>query len=241
MSAPASIPRFAATEPHAEFLSLYPIVSRHARIVFRGRSPADQEEATAEAVAAAFESYVRLKDRGMNPARDFPSALATFAALHVKGDRHVGGKISSTDVLSPNAQRRHGFRVESLSLSTRTSQKLLYGKVDGQQTQDAFEERLRDDTRTPIPDQVAFRIDFSTFRRAMKGRDRRMALALSVGESASSVARRFGMSGGRVSQLRQQWHRAWQALQCEAPRREIGLGRHSGPGLRKFPLDASHG
>jgi hypothetical protein len=45
-------------EAHAEFLELYLIVQRHARVVFRGRGQVDREEAVAEAVAAAFD-YVR--------------------------------------------------------------------------------------------------------------------------------------------------------------------------------------
>ena len=61
-------------------------------------------------------------------------------------------------MLSPAAQRRHGFRVESLPVATRTAHEDLYGSAHGQQEQDAFEERLRDNTRTPVPDQAAFRI-----------------------------------------------------------------------------------
>ena len=44
------------TEVHAEFLALYPVVERHARVVFRGRRHVDREEAAAEAVASAFAS-----------------------------------------------------------------------------------------------------------------------------------------------------------------------------------------
>ena len=88
------------------------------RFAFRGRSAADREEAAAEAVAAAYASYVSLKARGKDPVRDFPSALAAYAVLHVKAGRQMGSRNSTTDALSPLAQRKRGFRVESLHMSS---------------------------------------------------------------------------------------------------------------------------
>jgi hypothetical protein len=140
--------------PHAEFLALYPVVERHARVVFRGRNPTDREEAAAEAVAAAFESYVALKARGQDPVRDFPTAMATFAVLHVKDGRHVGGRRCRKDVLSPQAQQVHGFQVESLPQSTARPCEELWSPARGQRELDAFEERLQDNRQSPIPDQV---------------------------------------------------------------------------------------
>jgi hypothetical protein len=49
---------------HAGFLALQPIVVRHAQVVFRRYPAAEQEELIAEAVAAAFVSYVALKSLG---------------------------------------------------------------------------------------------------------------------------------------------------------------------------------
>ncbi len=79
--------------------------------------------------------------------------------LHVKDDRHVGGRSSSKDVLSAKAQRKHGFRVGALPASFRTSFEHLYSEVNGQNRQDAFEECLWANTRTPVVDQVCFRLD----------------------------------------------------------------------------------
>jgi hypothetical protein len=93
---------------HLGFLNIKPVVERHARIVFRKWSKEAREEAVAEAVAAAFESYVALKERGRQPDR-FPFQLACFAALHVKDDRHVGGKKSARDVSSRTTQAAHAF------------------------------------------------------------------------------------------------------------------------------------
>jgi hypothetical protein len=103
--------------------------------------------------------YLGLKARGKNP-NDFPSTIAKYAVLHVKDDRHVGGTRSSTDVLSRKAQRRHSFRVMSLAPANRLS---------------AYEERLKDDSRTPVPDQVAFRVDWPAFLQTLTERERHMA------------------------------------------------------------------
>lgn len=193
-----------------EFLELVPIVERHSRITFRHLSVADREEATAEAVAAALVAYRGLRARGLDPVRDFPSQIATYAVLHVKDGRHVGGRSSSTDAMSPKAQCKHGFRVESLPAATRQPHEELYGAVLGQRRIDAFEERLQDNSRTPPPEQAAFRIDFPEFLRSLCQRDRRMAGFLALGYSGKDAAARFRLTPGRVSQLRHGWHQEWQ-------------------------------
>ena len=200
--------------PHDDFLALSPIVERHARVVFRGLDAEAREEAVAEAVAAAFEAHVALKARDRDPAA-FPSTLATYSALRVKDGRHVGGRRSSRDVLSRKAQQRRGFRVEPLPASTRASFDNLYAEVHGQQKQDALEECLRDNTQTPVPNQVAFRLDFPAFLQTLTERDRQMALALAEGHLAKHVADQFGLTAGRVTHLRQRWQRQWLVFQGE--------------------------
>jgi hypothetical protein len=224
MSALSSVPSHSgAAGPHAEFLQLYPLVERHAQFVFRGRPRAERDEAVAEAVAAAFASYVRLKARGKDPVHDFPWAVAIYATLHVKDGRHVGGRSSSQDALARKAQRRRAFSVEPLLVSTRTSHESLYATVRGQREQDAFEERLRDNVQTPVPEQVAFRLDFPAFLRTLTERDRQLALALAAGQPAKEVAHRWGLSPGRITQLRQQWHREWRGFQGETPEAKADL------------------
>src|SRR5439155_13521871 len=114
----------------------------HVHFAFRNLPPGEREEVEADAVAAAFQSYVRLKELGKDPTA-FPTMLACFAALWVKEGRRVGGRRDTQDVLSYRTQKRRGFRVFSLD-----------AKVTG------LAAALRVGTRTPIPDQVAFRVDF---------------------------------------------------------------------------------
>jgi hypothetical protein len=105
--------------------------------------------------------------------------------------------------------------VESLPASTRTSLEKIYSEVKGQQDRDAWEERLRDNTQTPIPDQVNFRLSYPYFVRSLSRRDRRMAHFLSLGNSAMETAREFKLTPGRITQLRQQWCRDWHTLHDE--------------------------
>jgi DNA-binding NarL/FixJ family response regulator len=67
-----------------------------------------------------------------------------------------------------------------------------------------------EDHRTPVPDQVAFRIDFPAWLCALSRGRRRIAEALAVGHSTSQVARRLRVSPGRVNQVRRELHDSWQ-------------------------------
>jgi len=197
------------------FLTLLPRIETHARVVFRGLAVVDREEAIAEAVAAAYVAYRRLRERGIDPVQEFPSMMASYAVLQVKDGRHVGSKASSKDVLSPKAQRKHGFKVQPLPISTRRAHEEVHSTLSGQRDMDVFEERLHDNRRTPVPEQAAFRIDWPEFMRSLTDRDRRLAKFLSLGNSAKQAAEKFHVSQGRVTQLRQGWCREWRARQGE--------------------------
>jgi hypothetical protein len=70
--------------------------------------------------------------------------------------------------------------------------------------------------RTPVADQVEFRIDFPAFLRTLSSRDQSMARRLEAEEPAKEVARRFGISPARVTQLRRSWLRQWRIFQDES-------------------------
>ena len=190
--------QFAERTPYAAFLKLCPGIVRHARVVFRRYAALDQEELVAETVATAFVNYVALTAQDREPAH-FPSLLATFATLRVLDDRHIGGRRNSRDVLARAAQQRHGFRVRSLPRYDTT-------------WADAF---VTDDT--PVLDQVVFRIDVPEFLHRLSERDRQIAQALALGHAAVAVARQFGVSPGRVTQLRQKWADEWRVFHKETP------------------------
>lgn len=181
---------------HDGFLPLIPVVERHAEVVFRYLPESELEECQALAVAAAFVAYLSLTRRGKDPSR-FPSRIATRAAPFVQGVRAVGSRVNSKDVLSEAAQRARGFRVRSLD---------RLAEIKGE----AWQEALADNTRSPVPDQVCFRVDFPAWLNTLSQRDRRVVGELMAGEQTVDVAGKFGLSPTRVSQLRHEFEEGWE-------------------------------
>jgi hypothetical protein len=178
------------------FLAVLPRIELHARIYFRHLKCSHQrEEAIAECVALAWAWFVRLVRQGKNP-ETFIRVLADFAARAVSSGRRICGQQKATEVLSPEAQRRHGFTVQRLH---------LYAYPPGSR----WEEAVHDNTQTPVIDQVVFRVDFSTWLQTRTKRDRRLIERLLVGERTGAVAQAFDLSPGRVAQLRRQFHAEW--------------------------------
>ena len=94
---------------HAGFLAILPRIERHARISFRDiRCPNKKEDLVAETIALSWAWYGRLIRKGKDVAK-FVSALARYAARAVRCGRRLNGKERAKDVVSPVAQRRHGF------------------------------------------------------------------------------------------------------------------------------------
>jgi DNA-directed RNA polymerase specialized sigma24 family protein len=169
---------------------IQPIVERHARVVFRNlrRRPDDLAEAIADCVAHAWEGYLSLIRRGKQPWA-FPTMLATFAAQRTKVGRKVGKEMNAKDVY--NAAYAGRTRLEH---------------PDGP----SWHELMADDMQTPVPDQVAFRIDFPAWLDTLAERQRDIAEMLLAGCMAGDVAKRFGLSNGRVTQIRQELIAEWE-------------------------------
>jgi len=184
---------------HACFLQLLPRLQTHGRVYFRHlKCRQRRQDAVAEMTALAWKWYVRLVERGKDPAH-FPSTLASFAARAVRSDRRLCGQEKAQDVLSPRVQQRHGFAVGKLpDFAT------LHGNP--------LEEALQDNTQTPVPDAAAFRIDFPCWRRSHTRRNRRLLDRMALGERTQALARQFHLSPARVSQLRRHFHADWTAF-----------------------------
>ncbi len=184
------------------FLSLVPRIERHGRVFFRHlKCPHRKQDAVSEMVALAWKWFLRFVERGKDPTR-FPSALATYAAKAVNSGRKLAGMDKAKDVLSPRAQKEKGFTVASLPNGSS-----LHGNV--------FDEALQDNTRSEVPDQVHFRIDFPAWRLTRTERDRRLIDDLMLGHRTLDVARRYGLSQARVSQLRREFQEDWQRFNDE--------------------------
>ncbi|MFA9479828.1 hypothetical protein ACERK3_16210 [Phycisphaerales bacterium AB-hyl4] len=189
------------SEDHALFLSVMPVICALARRRFANLPLALRDDAVAEAVATGFLSYLSLRRRG----RIEQVATAGFvrnAVRAVAGGRRVGSSQAGMDVMSRLGRRRHGRCVASLD-----------GIGDDEDASRAnwLHEAVAD-RRTAVPEQVAVRIDGGRWLTSLSNRDRQLVQALAAGEKACHVARRFAISPGRLSQLRQAWSRQWQ--QC---------------------------
>jgi hypothetical protein len=205
----------AAKTLHSRFLALLPRIQTHALIVFRDIAcPQRRADLIAELIALAWLWFIRLAKRG-KAVEDFVVTFCRLLTKAVKSGRKLAGMVKAKDVLNRHAQQRHGFKVQSLPLSTRACHEDLYSAVRGQQLHDTYEERLKDNTVTPPPDAAAFRIDFPIFLSSLSQRDRELAEFLSLGNSGKHAASKFGISQGRVTQLRQTWCRVWRSCQGE--------------------------
>jgi hypothetical protein len=97
-----------------QFLAIMPRIELHARIWSRNLvCPGRRDDFISEAVALAWKSFLRLAEQGRD-ATEFVSALASLAVRAVRSGRRLCGQERSRDVMSPVAQRMHGFRVEEL-------------------------------------------------------------------------------------------------------------------------------
>lgn len=204
-----SFPSGSHSQLDSQFLDLLPRLQNYARIVFRDvRCPARKDDKVAETVALAWQWYIRLAERGKDVSQ-FPMTFIFTVARAVKCGRRVTGQEKAKEVLSPLAQQRHSFRVEALPISTRTRHEDLYGRIDGQRHLDAYEERLQDNTITPVPDQVCFRLDFPAWLETLTARERRIIQAMAQNERTGALSKQFEVSPGRISQLRREFHQSW--------------------------------
>jgi len=134
----------------------------------------------------------------------FPSILAKFACKQTRDHRITGGHLDIKDVLRRYCQLNKGITVERLD------------HFDNEEN--AWTEAVVEDTRTaPVPDIVAFRVDFADCLKSLRRRDRRIAEVLSVGHTTSHVARKFKVSAGRISQLRRELAQSWRKFVGDEP------------------------
>jgi hypothetical protein len=209
MTRPDATARAASAEDlHAGFLLILPRVELHGRIFFRHLCPDRRADAVQEMRALGWQWFLRLAERGRDPA-DFLTGFVTRLAWAVNSGRRLAGMARAKDVLNAATQRRHGFHVERLPSTTQASHERLYAEVQGQELHDAFEERLRDNTITPVLDQVIFRIDWPAFLRTLTGRERRLIRAMARNERTLDLSRQFEVSPARIAQLRREFFEGW--------------------------------
>lgn len=195
MCVPA-MPAAPVEQLHSKFVTLMPKIESCVTVYFRDvRCPATKADCIAEAVALAWAWFCRLAQRGKDAA-GFVTVLASYAARAVCCGRRVCGQERARDVLSPVAQKKHNFSVGCLP---------DFSSLEG----NIWDEALTDNTQSDVVDQVCFRLDFPRWRRSHTERDRRVIDDLIIGSRTQEVARRFGLTESRISQLRRAFADDW--------------------------------
>lgn len=179
---------------HDQFVSMLPAIRRYASGQFRHQGREARSELVAEAVGLAFVMFVHLVRRGRAELA-YPTPLARYAVRQVRDGRRVGCRLNISDITSRHCRKRKQVRIERLD---------RYDRHKG-----AWREAIVEDHRTPVADQAAFRCDFPSWLESLSVRDRKVAEALSAGESTGRVARTFRISSARISQLRRELHKKW--------------------------------
>jgi hypothetical protein len=188
----------AQSSQHDRFLVMLPQIRRQALIAFRNQRFEVREELIQEVTANCYRAWVLLVRRGKESVV-YPTPLAQYAIRQVRGGRRVGGRLNAQDILSPQARRHYGITIE---------------RIDRRDPQDGiWNEQLVEDRRAGPAETAAARLDLAAWFRILSKRNRQIAKALSVGETTGAVARQFGLSAGRVSQLRGWLQEHWEKFQ----------------------------
>jgi hypothetical protein len=191
-----------APDRDARFLEMLPRIRRQAAYYLRHLSKKDRADAIQEVVASAFVSYVRLIERGKADLA-YAGPLARYGACQYLHGRRVGNPMNGHDISSAYCQQKKGVSVERLDLFDDPN--------------DEWQEILVEDRHSGPADVAATRVDFRAWLESLPVRTRHVAETLATGEATSQVARIFGCSASRVSQLRRELYDGWLLFTGEAP------------------------
>lgn len=187
------------------FVAMIPGIQKQLRFAFRHSPAAVRQERIDDALAQAFVLFAHLVFR-KRVRLAHPTALARYAAYRVRSRRSIGSRSNSRDVMSRVTQRRFGFRVVTADPECWADQP---GSAE-----------LLGESRQATPAELAtIRLDFASWLVRLSDRQREIALCLAVGESTGAVAQRFGVSSGRISQIRLELATHWREFHGELPER----------------------
>jgi DNA-directed RNA polymerase specialized sigma24 family protein len=180
------------------FLLLVPSIRRHAKLRFSNLPRELREELVQETIARALLDFLRLVERGKEHVAS-AGPLARYAVAQVRQGRRVGSRLNVRDVTSHYSQQQTGAVVERLDRCDEES--------------GGWQEIVVEDRNAGPADVAATRIDVREWLKSLPKRDRRLAERLATGETTSGAARIFGITPGRVAQLRRELHDAWHCFQ----------------------------
>jgi hypothetical protein len=183
------------TSWQTRFVAMLPEIQQRLRQAFRHLDAEAREDSIEEAIVHSLLSYFRLHVRGRTESAS-PSSLAWYATLQVKRGRPAGSRMNGKEPLSRYAQLGNGIRIE--------------------QMQSNWIDAMVEDKRASVTDQVAAKMDVGAWFATLTKRMKEIAKDLAFGFTTSEVAMKYGVSSGRVSQLRRTLEESWAAFQQEA-------------------------
>lgn len=201
---PAIVSYDAASAPQCQtddFVAMLPTIGTIARRAFRAWNYSDREELVAEAIASSFVQYCGLLARGAAD-RAFATPLGHYGVRHAHVGRRVGGHLNRDDVSSAYCRRHRKVSLLRLTLPSSSNQS-------------TWKELVVEDRRASPAEVAAVRVDFQQWLDQLPEREHRIALYLASGEPTCNAAAHFGVSSGRLSQIRAELRASWEAFQAD--------------------------
>jgi hypothetical protein len=180
------------TNWQSDFVTMLPEIKKSLRLAFCRLGPEAREDAIAEAIAHCLLAYVRLDEQNRTEVAT-ASSLAWYSSRQIKRGRPAVGRMNAKEPLSRYAQLGSGVRFE---------------RQNGE-----WIDKLVEDKRASVPDQVAAKLDMRAWFATLTKRMKEIAKDLAFGYSTSEVARKHGVTAGRISQLRRSLEESWAAFQ----------------------------
>ena len=176
------------------FVTILPEIEQKLRLAFCRLDPEAREDAMGEAVVHSLLAYARLHDQGRAEVAT-ASSLAWYSSRHVKRGRPAGGRMNGKDPLS-----RYGQISNAIEVERQTSNWI---------------DAMVEDKWADVADQVAAKLDVGAWFATLTKRMKEIAKDLAFGCSTSEVAKKHGVTAGRISQLRRTLEESWLAFQQE--------------------------
>ena len=177
------------------FVAMLPEIEQKLRLAFCRLDPEAREDAIEEGIVHSLLVYVRLDEQGRAEVAT-PSSLAWYSSRLVKRGRPAAGRMNAKDPLSRYGQISNGIEVECQPST--------------------WIDMLVEDKRAAVADQVAARMDVGAWFATLTKQMKEIAKDLAFGCSTLEVAKKHGVTAGRISQLRRSLEESWLSFQQEA-------------------------
>ena len=175
------------------FVTMLPEIQQKLRLAFCRLDHEAREDAMEEGIVHSLLAYLRLHEQGRAEVAT-ASSLAWYSSRHVKRGRPSAGSMNGKEPLSRYAQIGNGIQIEPHS---------------------KWIDMLVEDKRASVPDQVAAKMDFRAWFATLTKRMKEIAKDLAFGFSTSEVAKKHGVTAGRISQMRRMLEESWVMFQGE--------------------------